>query len=240
MRDFIKTEWAKLREMNFTDKRQYIWEYYKLHLFLIGCGLFLLGSLINVWFINPPKHEYVYFAWQAGFIHPERLDELGERLTVIVPDPSRYVVSVRSYVLTGEPPRDQALITRFHALMTVGDIHGMLTTREGVYEGAVFGILVSPHVVLDFLREDNPALYEEMSRRLLYLTFTPYEGEEITIAAAINLSGLPMLAAVGIDMEDLYLGVLVGSEYYHRIAAALTAMYEYVPEYTEYEAEYEA
>ena len=228
IRKFFSTEAAKLKEMNFTDKRQYIWEYYKLHILFIGLGVIILGSLINIWFINPPQRDYLYIAWQAGPVHSGRLDEMGDKLSVIVYDQDRYRVSVRSYVLGDDPQINQAIVTRFHALLSVGDIHGIITTREGIQESADFGMIRSTAEVMDVLRESKPALYDKMTERLLTVTYSEGEDEpEITDIMAIDISGAPLLEEIGFVMDDLYLGVIINSSRFDEIARALAVMFDY-------------
>jgi len=229
IRRFFSQEWAKLKEMNFTDKRQYIWEYYKIHIFVIGFSLFMIGSLINVWFINPPQRDYLYVAWQAGMVHTDPLDAMGERLGAIVPDQDRYQVTVRSYVRTGEPQMDQALVTRLHALISVGELHATITTSQGIQEGADFGLFRSPSEVIAIIQESNPALYEILTERLLTVTYTLYFEEGATPNTGImgiNISGAPLLVDVGLGMVDnLYLAVISNSQQVEGIARALAVMF---------------
>ena len=235
---FFSQEWAKLKVMNFTDKRQYIWEYYKIHLIATGFALFMIGSLINIWFINPPRRDHFYVAWQAGHVFTETLDEMGRRLSVIVPDEDRYRVSVNSYVLVDEPQVDQALITRFSAMITVGDLHATIISREGIQEGAEFGILRSPAEVLTIIRELDAALYEELTGRLLTITYYEWHDEDapaITDTMGIRVGGSPMMVDLGIMTEDLYLGVIVNSQQLEATAHALMVMFDvFVPEVEDY------
>ena len=228
MKNFFSQEWAKLKEMNFTDKRQYIWEYYKLHILFTVLGLFIMGSLINIWFINPPKRDYLYIAWQAGHVSFESLDDLGERLSVIVSDSDRYRVTVSSYMMPEDPQMIQAMATRFHALLTIGGLHLMLATEQGIQEGADAGLIRPPTEVLEIVRELNPAMYDELTGRVLILTYTPGEGEDaptFTDEIAINIGGAPLLLDVGLTMDDLYLGIVSNIQHFDEIARALIIMF---------------
>jgi len=232
IRRFFSAEMKKLKAMNFAEKRQYIWEYYKLHIFFIGFGAFIVGSFINIWFINPPKQDYLYIAWQAGFVHTQPLEELSEKLSVIVHDPERYRVSVRAYVLGEDLQLNQALATRFHALLTTGGVHAIITTSEGIQESAEFGLLKSPEVVLAIIREYDRTLYDKLTERLLTITFEIREEDTpgITDIMAINISGTPMLMDVDLGMDNLYLGVVSNSQQFDGIARALAAMFSFEAE----------
>ena len=228
IKNFFSQEFAKLKEMNFTDKRQYIWEYYKLHIFFIALMIFIMGSLINTWFINPPKRDYLYISWQAGVIHREPIEGLAGRLSVIVSDPGRYTVTVTDYTLTGEPQMDQAMITRFHALLSVGGVHALIATQHGIYEAAMFGILRPVQEVLDIVGEHDRDIYAKLMLRLLYISFHPEGDEELPVVSgdmAICIAGMPMVEELGIRMDDLYIGLIINSERVDELARALIVMY---------------
>jgi len=226
IRRFFKEEGAKLKKMNFTDKRQYIWEYYKLHIFLLALGAIILGSLINTWFINPPKRDYLYIAWQAGIVMQDNLDILGQRLNVMVENQERYHVSVRSYYLTGEPQLDQALITRFHAMVHVGDLHATIMPWEDVLPSAAFGVIKPVDDLLTAAREINLDLYHLLWERVVMLNYVP-DGQEdfIEEAMAISLQGAPLLEELGYITDDLYIAMIVTSDNYYELAKALAVMF---------------
>ena len=230
LKRFLSQEWAKLKVMNFTDKRQYIWEYYRYQIFMFGLGVIVLGSLINTWFINPPKQDYLYIAWQAQLVDHSNLDEMGERMEVILDDPGRYRVTVRCYVITGveSPEMILAISNRFSAMVTVGNLSATIISAEGIQEFADFGLLRPPTEVLDILRESDTALYEEISGRLHTVTFTLWDDEDappVTDAMAINISGAPILVDLGIDADGLYLGVISNAWNFEGIARALKVMF---------------
>ena len=226
IRRFLAQEGAKLREMNFTEKRQYIWEYYKLQIFITVFCLFFIGSLINHYFINPPKREYLYITWAGDLIYTGPLDRLAERLNVIVENPDRYRVSVRSYALTGEPQMDQALITRFHALISVGDIDALLVTKEGVVAYAEFGVLSPVHDVMNVLAEIDPGLHRDMEGRLVTITYiTDREEASITDVMAIDLRDSVLMAELGFFVDDLFLCTIVTSDRHHELAKALQLIF---------------
>ena len=227
IRKFFAEEAAKLREMNFTDKRQYIWEYYKLHMFFAALILFIGGSLINVWFINPPKRDYFYIAWQGGHIDARVLENLEDRLNIIVDEEiqGRYRATVRSYVLSGEPTFDQALVTRFHALISVGAIHTTITSYAGVEEAAVHGLLLPVDYVMAEIAALDPVMYRVISDNVLHMTFTMEDGTEVTAAIAINLRYAPLLTELGFNTDDLYIGVITTSTNHYQTAKGLLVMF---------------
>ena len=224
IRNFFAQEGAKLKVMNFTEKRQYIWEYYKLHIFGTAFILLLAGSLIHNW-LNPPPNDYVYIAWMAEPMPTANLNELEDRLSVIITeDPYRYAVTVRSYVLTGEPQMDQALVTRFTALLSIGALHVIMSTEEGVQINAEAGIIGPVHEMLAKLRQAAPAIYNDIAHRLLTITFTSFDDPPVTDTMAINLYGSSLLAELGFITDDLFFTVVINAERPYETAKALELM----------------
>jgi hypothetical protein len=132
-RESVKEEIAKLKKMNAQEKRQYIWEYYKLHLLILGVMVFLSVSIFNLIF-NPPKREYLYVAWLGPLVDPAKLSELAERLEPIVDNPERERILVVSYAATDNPALNNDLRERFGMLVQLGSIDVIMTTRVGVEE----------------------------------------------------------------------------------------------------------
>ncbi|MCL2571734.1 MAG: hypothetical protein FWE11_04965 [Defluviitaleaceae bacterium] len=231
IRNFFRTEGAKLKKMNFTEKRQYIWEYYKLHIFVAIIIIFIAGSLINTWFINPPKQEYLYIAWQAPATSIQ-LNALSEALDPIIGDPDRYRVSISSYMFTGDPQMDQAIVTRFFAMVHVGDLHGVVATKEDMIAN-VGGDLIKPiHGLLAEIETFDINLFNHVSNHLLHVPITLEDGTTVYDVVGIDLSSSPMIASVGVFVDDLYLGVISNSYHYYEIAKALEILFfgDVIPE----------
>ena len=225
IRKFFAEEGAKLKEMNFTEKRQYIWEYYKLQIFIFGVVVFIAGSLINSW-LNPPKRDYLYISWQGGMVSMDSLNMLEGRLSIIVEDPEQYMVSVRSYELTGEPQMDQAIITRFHAMLSVGEIHAVITTSESIREFAEFGIIIPITEVLAELEKLCGYAYRIIADRVFSFTFTSYHDDTVTSdAMAVDISDAPLLEELRLISNDIYLAVVVNTDRFYELAKALYVMF---------------
>ena len=226
---FFKTEWAKLRGMSFRDKRQYIWEYYKLQIFIFAFAAFIVGSLINVWFINPPKREYLYVAWLSPQpILSTQIDRIGHALDVIVSDPGRYQVVVSSYSATDIPEIDMALRSRFAALLSTGSIDIFLTNREGMLGLAENSFIRPISPVMEEIQ--NPEFYTYLNSRILTITFAPEDSDQVTQPMAISLAGSPLFRYLEIDTTDLYLAMVINSGKFYEISKALEAIFGLLPE----------
>lgn len=229
---FFKTEIAKLQAMTFTEKRQYIWEYYKLHLFALAFLAILLGWFINHTFINPPKQDYLYIAWVGDEVLPDTLGEIAQHLNVIVNDPDRQRVMVWSYAHTGNPQLDHAIQQRFAAMFHTGGIDALFAPYSDVeaFSSAAFSRGMGE--VMTYVAAINPALYAQVSSQLLSLTFTRDTGEgpeEITDYMAVSLAGTPFFDYLNFDAADVYLMPVVTTNNFEAIAKALEAIFQWNP-----------
>ena len=228
MRNSIKTEWAKLREMNFHEKRQYIWEYYKVHFLFIGIFGYVFWGLLNVWVINPNPQNYFYIAWLGPPIQIEYLQNLSDSLEEIVENPNRQIVQVTSYSASSLPEENMAIQVRFVAMMQLQELDMFLMQRGGVSEVAAEGFIRPMHGFMDYLADSGSWLHETLNERLLDVTFSHWEDEslpDITDTMAFSLSGSPLLASIGIDTSDLYASIVVNSERYREMAQALEVFF---------------
>jgi len=219
IRDFFKTEFGKLREMNFTEKRQYIWEYYKLHIFGFVVLVFAIGSLLNAWVFNPPKQEYIYIGWMSPTSNPINPEILGESLSIIVENPYRQRVGVSSYALTGNHQVDMALQTRFFATMQTSGFDAFLMNREALEEMAPEGFIRPLHEVISYLSID-------ISERIVTgIYFSMSDGAEKVDAIAISLYNAPLFNQLGIASDNLYFAIVSNTQNFYRIAKALEVIF---------------
>lgn len=84
-------------EMNFSEKMEHIWEYYKLHIGGALLGLLLVGSLLNIYLINPAPDVVldVSFRMSQRYYNSEYQETLTNNLMdVVVNYPDSETVSV--------------------------------------------------------------------------------------------------------------------------------------------------
>jgi hypothetical protein len=203
LRQAVREEIEKLKKMNFYEKRQYIWEYYKTQLLIIGL-IIVVAFMITNRILNPPKENYLYIAWMGHLIDPTLLTELGERLEIIVDDPERQQVTVMSYAATNDPMVNNAMQTRLAAMVRLGDVDVILTMGSGVRELTEFEWLRPVDEVIEAMHGFTPPVYIIGGRNM-----------------AISLAGSRLLEEIGINPDDLYLTVLANAHRFDHIAKAL-------------------
>ena len=228
--NFFRTEWGKLKVMTFTEKRQYIWEYYKLHIAGILIGAFALGGMINTLILNPPRQEYVYFAWVGPAVTLQSLDDFMEELDVIVENYERYGVRAANYGLSAADPQVAvALQTRFAANFQFGNFDIFMMQATDMFDFANAGFLLPMQPFMEAVREHCTDLYNTLHPRLVLLTFYPNgveEPQQEVDYMALNLSGVRFLERLAISTGDLYMGVAVNSQRFDRVMRALEVIFD--------------
>ena len=219
----LKEEWTKLKQMDFTEKRQYIWEYYKLHIIAFLIVAFMAGSLMNTLIFNPPRQEYLYFVWAGPPVTSFTLDDFAEELGVIVGNPDRYVVRATNYSFVGlDPQMAMGLQARFVAQLQQQSLDLFMLSKEELYSFSSNGFVLPIMLFMDELEEINPAVHGLLAKRLVEITFYQTEnGDAITDYMAANMHGIPFFDKFRIQTSDLYLAVVINSERFERAARAL-------------------
>ena len=224
----LKTEWAKLEQMDFAEKRQYIWEYYKLHMLGLLAAAFIAGSLLNVWIFNPPKQEYIYFAWIGPLITQQTLDDFAEELDVIVEDTTRYVVRASSYNMDGmDPQMVMALQTRFFAQMQTRSLDVFVLNMYELLEFSAGGFILPIRDFVYLTEEMHPAVYELIMERSVELTFY-MDGQDFptTEQMAVDLTGVAFFEKFGVRTENLFFAIVINGERFERVAKALEVIFD--------------
>jgi len=230
MKAFLKTEWSKLRLMTFTEKRHYIWEYYKIQIFMFVLFSVATGGLLNTMVFNPQPSHYLYISWiEAGT--PERILTALERdLDVIAAEADRHAVRVVSYALTGNSEMDMALQARFAAMLMVGEMDMLIFPAEQLEMIAEEWVIAPVHEVLDEVERINPALrllLDDQARTITFrLAETMDEYEIVTDTMAFSLADSQLLASHGLDAANLYVGIVRNSSRIYASAKALEVLFE--------------
>jgi len=222
IKNFFRTEGGKLREMNFTDKRQYIWEYYKLPII----ATIIVVSVI-VWFsLSSSKDDYLYIAWFGHPIPTQQLTMLSGSLSVIVDDPDNEMVAITSYVPTGDTEMNMALQQRLSAMLQLGAIDLVIVERQELGLLAGTGVIIPIDILLAEI--NNSGLRQNFYERLNYNTFVcEVNNEERSGMMGISLAGSQIFERYFISTDNLYLAITFNTERYDRIIELLEILLEH-------------
>ena len=224
----LREERAKLAQMDFTEKRQYIWEYYKLHIFAFLIVSFMTFSLINTLIFNPPRQEYLYFVWVGPPVTSFVLDDFAEELNEIVENPGRYVVRATNYSQAGlDPQMAMGLQARFVAQLQQRSLDLFMLTKDELYSYSSNGLVLPIMIFMDVLEELNPAVHGIMKGRLVEISYYAVEyGVVKTDYMAASMHGIPFFEKFDIHTDDLYLAVVINSERFDRVVRALEVIFD--------------
>ena len=204
LRQHLSEERNKLKQMNFREKRQHIWEYYKFHLLLLCVVLFVLYSFIN-WLVNPPPRDYMYIAWLGPQVLATQISDLNDLLSPIVANPARERVTVTNYAASGDMAINAAMQTRFAAMLQTAGIDAIITTSEGLHDLDDVGWIRPLDDILPYLPYINERFYTFPDGRIM----------------AVLLTHSPLLEAAGFDTYDLYITLVTNSRRANHVASGI-------------------
>lgn len=225
---WCKDEGAKLKEMNFSDKRAYIWEYYKLHIIGLLILVVMIGSLVNTWFINPPKKEFLYVAWMGGYVTDEQLQTLNEYLTrELVDDPENEQIILSTFFMTEDPSYNMAVYNRLMAFVAAGQLDIFIMDDTMLSEMASVGYLADlTGLTAEIEKLGDAAFADQMAALVKTVEYQSDEDSQpVSGPMALNLTDCPLLNAMDIYTQDIYLGVVANTQKTDIIAQALRVMY---------------
>ena len=224
----LKAELEKLAPMSFTEKRQYIWEYYKLHIIVIVFVVFIAGSLLNTLVFNPPRQDYLYFVWIGPPVTTFVLDDFAEELNKIVENPDRYAVRSSHQNFEGlDPQMVMGLQARFVAQLQRRSLDIFMITKEELYYLSSNGLVLPIKSFMNSLEENNPSVHDFMAKRLIEITFFHVVYElTITDYMAVSLDGVSFFDKFDIETDNLYLAVVINTERFERAARALEVIFD--------------
>lgn len=222
VKNFFVTEWDKLKEMTFTQKRQYIWEYYKIQIiaFAFIAVVFIVAS-------RGSEQSYIYIAWMADNAPPTVLLQMEQGLGVIVADGYRERVHVSDYALSGNMQRDTMLQQRFTAMMHSRGVDMFVVTYQGVYEIAGSSLMYALDDVMASVLEISPLAYEQIFSRVLSVYIDEgLETGDVARLVAISLEGAPLFESLQLDMSGRYMAVSANTMHLPRVVDALVAIFD--------------
>ena len=165
MKNFISAERSKLKEMTAKEKADYIWEYYKIPIIAAIVILFIIGSIINSVWINPPKKQYLQIVFLNNYVDETYTNSLQDKLeqALMTPDERNTLQVLTTVVLfnTGEPQMDMANTQKFAAMTAIGEIDLLVINRDEL------GSLVEQGILLPLTNVLPDNLLSKLSDKLM-------------------------------------------------------------------------
>jgi len=200
---FSHEELSKLRGMSFRDKLDYIWEYYKLPIVAIAAVLFILGSIVNSVWINPPAKPFVHF-FHLTYAPYEAMEALAEELdAALIPPEDRKKFKTQSTLILlkdSDPQMEYAMMQKFFASVATGEVDFFL------FEDEDFEAMSDQGYLTDLREFMSRGQLDALGDRLLWAYVEEHDAE---LPVGIRMDDNPVLTRAGIYTTDQILSVCV-------------------------------
>jgi len=211
VKEKIRMEIDKLREMTFKEKIEYIWEYYKYHIIGLAIFVFVLVSLLNFWVFNPNPDEALFISWNAGFATDEQIDDLTSFLEerLIDEDVNEKVVIAQYFYNSDDPTVFMANVQRTVAMIAAGVIDLFVLDMQLLEEYSDIGYLQPLDNILTEVRLKNPEVFSRIEENIIYTLCDTGEGIKERRVTGVKIGNSPLFSNLGMFEQELFLGVSI-------------------------------
>jgi len=228
LKEKIRIEFAKLREMKFGDKVGYIWEYYKLHIAGLLMVFFIILSVLNTTVCNPSPESALFISWNAGYATDEQRDDLKGILEKQLIEEGKNEEVVISYLLmnTEFAHATMAGQQRMVAMLSSRALDIFVLDAELLETYAETGFIKSLESILAEIKSINPAVYQRIEENLIQAMCEIEEDvyEERTVG--IRVGNSPLFSKLGLSDQDIYIAVALTTEREENIVKAIIMLFE--------------
>lgn len=121
-----------IQHLSLKDKIDYIWTYYKIHILGTLFGLFMIFSLINSIFINPPPKEFVAISFLGNYVEDEKLENLQQIVNkkFLNDEDKKFSTVCYSFYKSDDVNVDMAIQTKFMALSSSKDLDILIGSKS--------------------------------------------------------------------------------------------------------------
>jgi len=208
-KDSDRKELEKLREMNFKEKLEYIWEYYKYFIIGFVVAVIVIFSLIYTMVINPSPEPALFISWNAGFATFEQIDDLQEYLeSHLVADGKNEEVAISQFFFDENNPETIMMGHQRTAAMIAAGVIDLFTLDEELLEGySHAGFLMPLESILAEIYRENPDVYNRIAEYIIYALCEIEENVFEERLVAIMIGRNPLFSRLGFFEQEMYLSV---------------------------------
>jgi len=223
----VRIEIAKLREMTFKSKLEYIWEYYKFHIIIFLVLIFVLFSMLNIWVFNPNPESALFISWNAGFVTDEQEDKLREFLEerLIEEGVNEEVVVAQFFFGNPDPSIDMAGLQRTVAMIAAGMIDIFIVDEDLLNTYTETEYLQPLDSFLDKIMSIDPDAYERIKENVISVLYES-DGIREERQMGIKIGSSPLFLKLGMFEQELYLGVSITSGRTDNVVKTLIMFFE--------------
>lgn len=156
-------EKAAFKQMTGAEKRQHIWEYYRVEI-ICGCiGLLILCWIFNHYILNPPKKPSVNITINSLQVDNSKVDDLNDQLKEVFPE--YYTKKTEIHINTNmsgisDPEQEYAAMMKMIAMMAANELDVVIGDYTLMYTNA-FNSYLAP--LDDIFTEEELARIEELA-----------------------------------------------------------------------------
>jgi hypothetical protein len=218
LKERYHNEMAKLRKMNFKQKREYIWEYFKFPIIMLGIALVVAGSIVYSAVFNPPKNTVLYIAWTSGYVLDDNLRYVNGALSeILLENPDKEEVVISPFYADEDPEYVMVQSYRTIAMLSTGEIDIFILEEKLAFDYHMAEFIDSMDELLSQVRVLSPGVYAQISEKTL-----TSDGAVI----GIDIKGCPLFNEAGIFEQELYFCLAITAGNRENAARALIALYE--------------
>jgi len=208
-KDSDRKELEKLREMNFKEKLEYIWEYYKYFIIGFVVAVIVISSLIYTTVINPSPEPALFISWNAGFATFEQTDDLKEYLeSHLVAEGKNEEVVISQFFFDENNPETIMMGHQRTAAMIAAGVIDLFTLDKELLEGySQAGFLMPLESTLAEIHRENPDVYNRIAEHKVYALSEVEENVFEERLVAITIGKNPLLSRLGFFEQEMYLSV---------------------------------
>jgi len=228
LKDTDRTDLEKLREMNFKEKLEFIWEYYKYFIIGFVITVAVIWSLIYTIVLNPSPEPALFISWNAGFVTDAQIDDLKEYLEdhIVDEDENKEVVISVFYFDENNPETIMMGHQRMAAMIAAGMIDIFILNNELLELYTINGFIQPLERLLAEVYIKSPTAYNRISENIIY---TLYEVEDNVFEeriVAITTGRNPLFSKLGFFEQEMFLGVSATAGNLENAMKAITLFYE--------------
>lgn len=211
VRDEIKEQRAKFKDLSFKQKIVYIWTYYRLPIFAVICAILVVASFINAYIRNNYDTVCTIISCD-GYITGHRTDDdaLSKGFTKYLGiDGKKTRIDIDySYNMQGDD-LDGAVtvsINKIYILANTGDMDGFMAN----YDDITYFCTNKDTFFLDLREVLTEEELAKISDNLIYYT----DGDGNDVPVAVDISNSPVITSTDLSTNHPCYGVVNSSPNY--------------------------
>jgi len=228
LKERYKIEVAKLRQMPFKKKMEYIWEYYKIPIIAIILITAIIGSLINTIFINPAPQIVLAISWNAGYVFEEQIEDLKTSLQDKILDEykNERIDVMHMFFTEDDPMISMANIQRLAAMVAAGAIDIFILSSDQLEDYSLTGYIQPMENILSEIKTLNPFVYESIEEKLTYALHELEDGSTVERIMGIDIKDAPLLSELNFFELERFLSLSITAVNRENAAKAIIAFFE--------------